>query len=153
MPKPYKGKTRAYGTPFAALERPELGALIASIASLGAVIEREMAGLLGDLLESPSKQTLAMYLALSGSQARKSALLAAAKLRISKGDYEVLVKLYKKIGNTVGERNDVVHGMWCLSDDYPNDLVLCDPSDFVHYERSSSTWRDTTSTYSQQTQT
>ena len=137
MPKPYAGNKDSrhiIPSPFAPLARPRLGAHIACIASLGGALERALGGILGDIMETHSEQALAMYLALSGSQARKSALLAAARLRLTEDDQAELVKLYKKIFKSTGGRNNVVHGAWAVSDDYPNALLLCDTTGYVQYE-------------------
>lgn len=136
MPNPYtpKKNKEVMPSPMAALARRDLGALIACIASLSGTLERVLAGILSDIMEAHSKQALAMYLALSGSQARKSALLAAAQLRISDEEYNELVKLYEKIGKNARERNKVIHGAWAVSDDCPTALLLCDSAEYSQYE-------------------
>jgi hypothetical protein len=134
MPKPFPSTITVLPNGMAALKRPELGAWIACIASLSGMLERSIAGILGDIMETHSKQALAMYLALSGSQARKSALLAAARLHISEDEYAELVKVYKKVGETAGERNDVIHGAWAIHDSCPNALLLCNPNAYVLFE-------------------
>lgn len=131
---PYPLNAALVPSAMAPLERPALGAMIACIASLGGTLEREFAGILTDVMEEHSKQALAMYLALSGSQARKSALLAAAKLRISEEDYTELIKLYKKIGNKAWERNIVIHGAWAIEESFPDALLLCDPGEYAQFE-------------------
>ena len=136
MTRPYKSRKFPKPSPLAAISRPKHGTLIACIASLSGTLERELGGILGDVLEIHSKQALAMYLALSGTQARKSALLAAAKLRIGGEDYAELVKLYKTIHSKALERNNVIHGAWALSDDEPDSLLLGDSAEYVQFEAS-----------------
>jgi hypothetical protein len=134
MTKPLPAQVMVTPSAMAPLDRKELGAMIACIASMSGALERELAGILADIMEEHSKQALAMYLALSGSQARKSALLAAAKLRISDDDYADLLKLYKKISNQAGERNAVIHGTWGVHERYPTALLLCNSGDYAQFE-------------------
>lgn len=74
------------------------------------------------------------YLALSGSQARKAALLSAAKCRLSEEDYAELIKLHKKASNGNGPRNSVIHGTWAITEDEPDGMLLCDPAEYVKFE-------------------
>lgn len=109
--------------------RPELAVYIARIATGWSGIEQAFGRLGIQLLGAHAHTGMKMYRALSGSASRNAVLRAIAKDRLPENlmnEFEELMRATKK---TAMKRNNVVHGMWELSDDLPNALVWHDSSD------------------------
>lgn len=131
MPQPYRPKTPLTITAAAPLLRPALAARIAYIASLSAALDVELGTLLATLLGTSAEVGVAMYLALTSTTSRKSALDAAIEKVLVDGAREEFAKVYKIIKGAYGQRNDVVHGVWTLADDRQDALILIDPVDSI----------------------
>lgn len=129
MPQPFKGTSR--GDRNVLLQRPELAARIANIAALWAQAELSLGMLFSQLLQTESVVGTAMYLSLISEQARDAAMQAAAQEKLPEQFKAEFVILASSLRSPRKERNAVVHGLWAISDDKPDSLILIDSRKMV----------------------
>lgn len=113
-------------------KRPDLAIAIARIVAEWSKVEVALGNLLGIMLGTEAPIGAAMYLALTGSGAQYSALSAVADARLPTAD------LKRKFGVLIGDirkkskaRNEVVHCMWLVCDEFPDALIHCPQENHV----------------------
>lgn len=102
-------------------------------------IDGNLALILSNLLKTDFAVASAMYQALTGGEAKKMALAAAAKEALPNEDYLLLQAVLKVIKPSRDQRNEFAHYGWAWSDDVPDSFLLINPSVVVHQEVK---WRD-----------
>lgn len=111
--------------------RPALAVRIANIAAGWCQIEILLGSLLATLLNAESDIGAAMYLALSGATSRNATLQGAAEHRLDTHDLQQFNELTNKVKSLQRRRNRVIHGVWAVSDDYPQALIRSDPDEHI----------------------
>jgi hypothetical protein len=127
MPQPIKNGLPPLYSPEAIDSRPELAVHIAKISAMWSEIETLVGLLLSHILGAHAEVGVAMYLALSGAASQRAALEGAATAQLKEPELIDVLALIEKISKRQKERNNIVHGMWGIHPDYPNDLILSDP--------------------------
>jgi hypothetical protein len=72
-----------------------------------------------------------MYQALSGAEARRAALMAAAEARLSPDEIDLFRAVASVARQTSKRCNEFAHHMWGHSPDLPDALLLVDPIHFI----------------------
>lgn len=109
------------------LRRPVLGAYVTEVISLWSHAEANF-GILASCLHADSAVGLRMYLCISGSEARRAALYAAAGHSLSEGNFALFDRVMRAVNHVRKCRNDFAHGLWTISDELP-DALLWDPAE------------------------
>lgn len=117
--------------PDAILHRPHLAAHIVVISNIWNDIESRIGLFLATLLEADVRTTVSMYLAITNDGAKRAALDAVARLKLSSIDQAALQTALAQAGIAYAERNKAVHGSWGIADKYPHDLLRGDPKDAI----------------------
>src|SRR5262249_16805919 len=111
---------------------PELAAHIGRVATLWTLVEVQLGQLLGTLLGADAENATTMYLALRGN--RQAAMNAVARKVLNDEEVAEYTKLMKKVRETEGMRNDVVHAIWAIDHMKPGALLWLDPAKHVAFE-------------------
>jgi hypothetical protein len=119
-----------FGTP-SFDDEPALAAKIMRVIHTGSLIEYQWALILIELLKADPTTGFAMYQALSGGEARRVALMAAAKARLCDEDFNLFSAISSTARSAAKQRNDFAHCLWGFSPDLPGRLLLVDPAHFA----------------------
>lgn len=111
---------------FALAKRPQLALAVACICSVWGSVERGLEMLLLTMLGVDSTVGHAMYKALTGSAAQRSAFDAVAAVKLTADEQEALAEVWQEFKVCGGMRNDIAHGIWASHDDFPDALILLD---------------------------
>ena len=114
--------------------RPALAKLIGQCIAIWAQIEVQMALILNALMKTRSDAAVAFFLSIRNSRLQREGLAAAAKNAL-KGSYELEVfeamsVVYQSLE---GQRNDLVHGVYALADNFPQILVWFEASKHANF--------------------
>jgi hypothetical protein len=107
--------------------REMLAPKVLSVIAWGAQDEWLWANILTMLLKGDPEAGMAMYEALSGSEARRAALLAAGKVRLPPDDFLMLQAVQRAIAPARRLRNKFAHHLWADSEHLPDALLLIPP--------------------------
>jgi hypothetical protein len=83
--------------------------------------------LMSTILREDAKVGMDILNAIESENGKRAAILAVAKDRLNQTTYQELVGVLAQVRKRRGERNDVVHGMWGVSQNYPHGLIWQDP--------------------------
>jgi hypothetical protein len=129
MPQPTDSTTMKARWDSALLaKRPLLAAHIGTIAALWTEVEINISQILGAMCGVQSGVAVSIYVALASTGARIDALKSIAAMKLRKPTQEKLISLLKEFRRRSGERNNIVHGIWGISDVDAN-CLLHQPSD------------------------
>lgn len=104
--------------------KPEFALMAMRVISLWAHIDGDTATIVSLLLKSDIATGLAMYEALSGGEARKAVLIAAAKEALPEWKYLILRAVLAIGKSSRSRRNDYAHGIWGYSEALPDAIIL-----------------------------
>jgi hypothetical protein len=107
------------------LARPDLGARIAMVTSQWAIIENDLATAFALLLLNEEEAAFSIFIKLIDRNLREAAFLAVLE-RKSPELCKPCSEAFRCIRKRSGERNDIAHGMWGYSDEYPDAIILVD---------------------------
>jgi hypothetical protein len=117
--------------------RPELAVLVMGVISAWTYTEISLGRILATCLHADSSAGLAMYLSLSGGEAKRTTLEAAAHANLTPEHLELFTLVMKAIKPVRERRNDFAHGMWTISDDLPDALLWDAPkAELLEFEKS-----------------
>jgi hypothetical protein len=112
-------------------EYPELSKLVARTINTGSMIETRWSVILVNLVKADPRTGAAMYQALASSEARRAALSAAAKVRLSDSDFLLFQAIVRVTTPQRNLRNQFAHHLWGMATQLPNCLLLADPEFFT----------------------
>jgi hypothetical protein len=110
---------------------PKLSMLVARAINTGSIIEARWSVILVNLVKADPRTGVAMYQALSSSEARRAALSAAARIRLSKADFLLFQAVLKATTPQRNVRNQFAHHIWGMSAQLEDALLLADPEFFT----------------------
>jgi hypothetical protein len=90
--------------------------------------------ILVDLLHADPETGNAMYQALTGADAKRAALRAAAKTRLSRDDFMLFEAVAAAAAAQRKRRNSFAHGTWGISKDIKDALLLAEPEMFINQQ-------------------
>jgi hypothetical protein len=140
MPQPIPGKlTDLHFGSERLITREKLTARLAAALNEWSKTEGSLGLVLGNTLSirySIATETLNAVVNLT---ARLDVVKAAANATLTAAKATEVCDLMEKFRRRAGERNGISHGIWGVSNDYPDRLVLCDPKNAFrivnrHYE-------------------
>ena len=124
MPKPFKESLRCARD--AIKERPQLLNHIGIIATMWTHVDHSLGLLLSRILDTEAVVGTAMYFSLIGEKACDAAMKAATEVKLSPNLNTKFIELMNATKLPRKDRNKIVHGLWAISDQRPDSLVLCD---------------------------
>jgi hypothetical protein len=140
-PQPLSSKHLSGGVaihPLALRRHPELASRVGEIIAIWARIEAGLATILGRMLGSHARPSRAMYATIHNSQRQEAVLEAAAKDSLSKENRELFDLLMVAVKCADATHYKVAHWLWGDSPDFPDSLILVDPSALVEYDKTMS---------------
>lgn len=116
--------------PSVMFQRPHLAPYIATVSSVWALIESSLTDLLSLFLEANTHLGYALLESASSDHSKLKMIKAAAKVSLRLEEYQefdALLKRHESIGRTF--RHPIVHGIWMVSDTYPDALLWHNPKE------------------------
>lgn len=103
--------------------RPELALLVMQIIAAWSHTENALGRFLAACMHAESSAGLKMYLSLSGGEARRAVLEAAASTSLDADDLARFRLVMRAIKPMRDRRNEFAHGIWSMSPDLPDALI------------------------------
>lgn len=118
----YKDKPTSMGADI--IERmPKVAELVGRITINWSQVDLQLSLTMGSLLGVENKASVAVFLSLRNNRAKRDSLEAAAEMALS----EELQKIFKAILKVHSlfdkQRNDIVHGVWGISEATPDGVI------------------------------
>jgi hypothetical protein len=128
------------GSASALRQRPTLAAAIGLITAMWADIEHELGLIMASILGIDAPLGIAIYLNLRSEGPQHKVLKTAAKTRLpAKGAGEI-VRFVESLPGRGKARNDIVHGLWGVSDKHPDHLIWLSKSDSMQARSQDKRW-------------
>jgi|SRR5579863_9682037 len=121
--------------PIALRRHPELAARIADAIAFWSRIESILGSILGRMLGSQARPSIAMYEAIRSSQVQMDVLEAAANAALSPENLEVFNPLLVAVKHAGAARHKIAHWLWADSRDFPDNLILVNPDALTEFEK------------------
>jgi hypothetical protein len=102
-------------------------ALVATVVSIGSMIDYQWARILATTAKSDSRAIMAMHGALSSTSAQRAIFGALAKIKLNTQQHELLELVQRGTAPFRSVRNTFCHHLWGLADDIPGSMLLIDP--------------------------
>jgi len=105
---------------------------VAAVISAWAYLELDLGSSLSKLLESHGESGVAIIQAVVGNTSTQRKIVeSVANLRLSGEERRLFMALLSIFGHLAKRRNEIVHGLWGLSPQLPDDLLLIRPIDLL----------------------
>lgn len=127
MPQPLsrvRANTRIAADALYVLNYPEFATKVLRVIAHWSHIDGNLATILSRMLDADIAAGAAMYTALISGEAKRSALLAAARHKLSEHDFLLLQACFKATKASRDERNNFAHHIWGVSEDVEDALLL-----------------------------
>jgi hypothetical protein len=98
----------------ALFRHPDLANYVAEIVALWSRIDSELGAILAYMLKGDVRSSVAMYSALTSSQAQMAALEAAAGVSLPPDDLKLFGAVIKLIKRAGAKRNKLAHWLWAV---------------------------------------
>ena len=127
-------KDQAYSrwiVPQALAYRPQLAALVAQVIAIWSWIDAEYARLLAHFLKADHDVVLGMLSGIVSSEARRGAIIEAARTALSAQDRRLFEAVDKAINPSRKTRHAYAHGIWGYIEEWPDRLLWVHGKDFT----------------------
>lgn len=114
--------------------------IVMGINSLHAHIDHLWGLIFIDLMHAAPRVGYQIYQSLSGGVARRAAIDAAAKERLSEADYQLFAAVGRALAPQRRRRNDFSHHLWGTSPEVPDALLLADPAGTAEHQANRITY-------------
>lgn len=121
--------------PITLRRHPQLAVRIADVIAYWSRIESLLGSILGRMLGSQARPSIAMYEAIRSSQIQMYVLEAAANAALSPENLEVFNPLLVAVKHAGAARHKIAHWLWADSPDFPNSLILVNPDAITDFEK------------------
>ncbi len=112
-------------------DRPKLAAKVMRVIGIGSFIDQHLFKTMSNFIKADFETVTAMLLALSGGEAKRAAMNAAALTALSENDYRLYTAVLKATTPSRKQRNKYAHHLWGTANFIPDGLLLIDPQDFA----------------------
>lgn len=112
-------------------ERPKLAARIAAISALWTEIDVLLGSIIAYVLGVDAVIAVTLYLSIENEGSKMGMIDGLAQKKLTKSEYEELAKLLAKIRKRRKDRNNLVHGIWGISEEFVDELVWQDPREAI----------------------
>jgi hypothetical protein len=113
--------------------RPEMATLIGQSTGLWAQVEVQMALILSALMKSKSDAAVAFFLSIRNSRLQRDGLAAAATSVLKDENLDLFSAISNVHQTLEGQRNDLVHGIFALADNYSDILIWFEPKEHANF--------------------
>jgi hypothetical protein len=128
MPQPIRGPlTDLHFEKDAVVQREKLAAHFLCALNEWSRTEGTFGLILGQILKVRYSVATELLGSVVNLTARLDLVKAAARARLVHNLAEEVIQLMDKARSRAGERNDLAHGIWGISKDYPDKLLRCPP--------------------------
>jgi hypothetical protein len=114
-------------------ERPEFSPLIGECIALWSQVEAHMAILLGAIMKAETAVASAVFLSIRNSRAQKDALTEAAQIALTGRELEMFSAIALVYQSLDGQRADLAHGIFAVSDELPDALLWTGAKDLARH--------------------
>lgn len=119
----------AGGAPF--LQYPDLAQLVMTAIFRHSQLEASMLHLFVDIMGGNKSVAAALYLSLEARNAKANAIEAASKTILKETQHAVLMAIIRRSKSCQKKRDALAHGLWGVSRDVPDALILLDAKSSV----------------------
>lgn len=105
---------------------PDFAEKVMRVIALWSHNDGNLAAILAVMLKTDIQTGVAMYHALTSAEARKAALFAAADIAMLEWEAILLRAVIRACRASRNQRNDFAHGIWGVSPDVPDAIMLLD---------------------------
>ncbi|WP_446811270.1 hypothetical protein ACH50O_06825 [Methylomonas sp. 2BW1-5-20] len=110
------------------ITRPSHAAYIANIAHMWTHIDVLFGVLLGVLTKSDASTSMMIYTSIVNNGTRFDILKKFVNAELNDELIQQFNKIIKKYRELSPSRNKIIHGMWAISDEKPDEIYLVDPN-------------------------
>lgn len=114
-------------------ERPDLAVLIGECIAFWSNVEAHLALMLSAIMKTERAIAAAVFLSIRNSRAQREALEAAAQIGLSGRELEMFSAIVIVYQSLDGQRTDLAHGIFAVSEDIPDALLWMDSKDFAKH--------------------
>jgi hypothetical protein len=114
-------------------ERTELAALVGECIAFWSHVEAQIAILLAAIMKAETAIASAVFLSIRNSRAQREALAEAAKVALKDRELEMFSAIAMVYQSLDGQRSDLAHGVFAMSDDLPDAILWVDAKDFTKH--------------------
>jgi hypothetical protein len=114
-------------------ERPDLAPLIGECIALWSRVEAQMAILLGAIMKAETGVASAVFLSIRNSRAQRDALTEAAQVALTGRELEMFSAIALVYQSLDGQRADLAHGIFAVSQELPDALLWIDAKDLTQH--------------------
>lgn len=114
-------------------DKPELAILVAAIFSEWAFIEMQLKNLMVIVLGTDAAAALAIYDSLDSPRQQMRALKAAAQAHLPSEKFDIFLAAISVVETAQRDRNKIAHWVWTSCPEFPDALILTDPSYISEY--------------------
>lgn len=107
--------------------QPSLAALVMQVITTWSYTDVFIGQILARFMKADHHVVVAMFEALSSTEAKRAVIDAAAEEALAKEDYDLLVAAMRTTSSSRRRRNDFAHHVWGRSKDIPNAALLAHP--------------------------
>jgi len=119
---------------------PEMALAVTGVINLWAQIDQSNAFLLSQISGSEPVITSAMLQTLTSAEAKKRAILAAAKAACSHDEYALIRATLERFTASRNHRNDFAHHLWGRLNTRDDCVILADPKVVAAYTAATTSW-------------
>lgn len=112
-------------------DRPKLAAKVMRVIGIGSFIDQHLFKTMSNFIKADFEMVTAMMLALSGAEAKRAAMNAAALTALSEDDYYLYKAVLEATTPPHKQRNKYAHHLWGTANYIPDGLLLIDPQNFA----------------------
>lgn len=122
---------------------PDHAAALGNIVALSGYLEALLGHLLAYLTGSGAAVTMAMFHAVTSTDAQRAMLVAAAEQMLAGAELEEFRDIMSEFRTRYGERSRLVHNLWGTSPDHPDKAIWCESKDATRFSMYLASARDT----------
>ena len=112
-------------------DRPMLAAKVMRVIGICSFIDQQLYKIMANFIKADFEMVTAMMLALSGAEAKRAAMNAAALTALSEDDYCLYMAVLEATTPPRKQRNKYAHHLWGTANYIPDGLLLIDPQEFA----------------------
>ena len=133
MPQPVKSYSDMRTSAFAISLHPNTSFAhqFSTIVCQWTATEIEMSKLALDILGLHGEAALPLYLTLQSGKTQRDAIEALVRANMNPDRISDFEETWRRLSSSRNQRNTVVHGIWALSNDFPDDMILVDHAEIL----------------------
>ncbi len=114
-------------------KQPEHAAIIGQCIAMWTEVEIQMSLAFGAIIRTNSDTSVALYLALKNSSTQRNILSTIARPLLDSNVLDIYDALMILYSSRESERNNLAHGTFGISEEFPDAVVWCNMQDYSHF--------------------